>query len=475
VTERAPLEPRAIAAVFVAGFAARLPWLARVEQDVDGVRFVGAVLRFDVERMHPHPPGYPVYVAPAIALHRALGLSPAVALSTVSALGGALCAASLYALARAWGSARATALAWALLGSALPGLALLSTRPGSDALGLGLAMLAYALVARGTLIAALSALSALSLLAGARHSLFALVLPAAVLALSIARRERALSRAVVVCAASLCAWLGPLLAVQGARSWWRALTVHAHGHFTDYGGTLLTERDLPSRLGAFVRALATQGLFERSLASWASITLSLLVCVGVYSTAREAHSEPSRRALFAGTALYALWVLLAQNVLWAPRHALAALPALAWLAVEGLAALGRVRRVAGALVSAALCLALSSRSIVAMRAQSEGTPAGLCLARALPTVASARGDLVASAQVAHWVRFRQPEHRVLWVPALADARRIAEQNGWGLVVSSETPGVTEALAAGAARVVTVCESDPRAWPTLPTLAWVRVR
>ncbi|MDP8998708.1 MAG: hypothetical protein M3O46_01205, partial [Myxococcota bacterium] len=53
-----------VRALVVASYAALLfasapPW----PDDWDGVGFVESVRDFDLARFHPHPPGYPVYVA----------------------------------------------------------------------------------------------------------------------------------------------------------------------------------------------------------------------------------------------------------------------------------------------------------------------------------------------------------------------------------------------------------------------------
>ena len=52
-------------------FLTRLPWLPHVEQDLDGSRFVRALLRFDLAQGHPHPPGYPLLIALASIVMRA--------------------------------------------------------------------------------------------------------------------------------------------------------------------------------------------------------------------------------------------------------------------------------------------------------------------------------------------------------------------------------------------------------------------
>ncbi len=472
--EREGGEGRELAGIFVALVLLRLPWLCALEQDVDGARFVGAVLRFDVTRMHPHPPGYPVYVGPAIALQRAWGLTPAIALSVISAAGAALAGCALYALARRSGRSRAYGVLWAALATLPPGPALLATRQGSDALGLGLCLTAYAMVARPGSSGAFGALACAGLLAGARHSLAALVLPSVLLAAVSLGRERAVTRGILVFVGSISSWLLPLLAWQGPVAWWSAVRAHALGHFTEYGGSVATDPDAIARLSAFAQGLVGYGWGAgRWTASTVAGPLALLAGVLGVGALRGAKVPSAMRALMIGAGLYALWVLFAQNVRWAPRHVVALWPVLAWWVTEGVARLGRSRR-SRRVLGSALVLSSLVAGVEAVRVQRAQTPAAVCLSDALARVARPGRDLAASAQLAHWIRFRQPDRRVLWAATAAQAERLARDNGWGLLISSETPGALEFVGLGRGELVATCAADPRVHPALSSVGWVRV-
>ncbi|MDP9034955.1 MAG: hypothetical protein M3O50_09110, partial [Myxococcota bacterium] len=56
---RAAVPLLAAASYAVLSFASAPPW----PDDWDGVGFVESIRDFDLARFHPHPPGYPVYVA----------------------------------------------------------------------------------------------------------------------------------------------------------------------------------------------------------------------------------------------------------------------------------------------------------------------------------------------------------------------------------------------------------------------------
>ena len=77
-------------AIFVLRFVLR----ARVPDDYDSIGFVLALDDFDLARMQPHAPGYPVYVALGRALHF-LGLDPLAAAIAVSAAASSATACGL--------------------------------------------------------------------------------------------------------------------------------------------------------------------------------------------------------------------------------------------------------------------------------------------------------------------------------------------------------------------------------------------
>jgi hypothetical protein len=273
--------------------------------DYDAIGFVRAVEHFDLAALQPHFPGYPIYVAAAKALH-AIGLQPLVAAQAVSAIAAGATAAALFACGRALASAAAGWIALALFAvAALPFR--LGTAALSDATAIAFAAIAAASLCRGW--RATAALCA-ALVVGTRASDWPLAASLLALALLRANRREAL-RAVAAALAGTLAWAVPLLAVVGARAYVEIGRAHLAGHFAAWGGTIATRPGVGLRAFAFARALVWDGIAP----SWLLLGLALAVAL--------ARPRPTRRALAIGALVavpYALWALLAQNIVEQPRH-----------------------------------------------------------------------------------------------------------------------------------------------------------
>lgn len=97
---------RVIAALAVIFALAHVPFLAGSLEDIDSVNFALGLRHFDVAQHRPHPPGYPVYIALGKVAKAIAGLGvdapessiEAKALSAMSLLGALLAIACLYAL-----------------------------------------------------------------------------------------------------------------------------------------------------------------------------------------------------------------------------------------------------------------------------------------------------------------------------------------------------------------------------------------
>jgi 4-amino-4-deoxy-L-arabinose transferase-like glycosyltransferase len=132
------------AAIALTRFAAVAPSLF----DWDEALFVSGVRDYDVGVHHPHPPGYPLFIAPAKALH-ALGLDEFRALQALVLLGACTLFPALLLLALELGFDFTTAILGAIIFAFLPHVWLYGGTAFSDVPAMTLTFLACALLLRG--------------------------------------------------------------------------------------------------------------------------------------------------------------------------------------------------------------------------------------------------------------------------------------------------------------------------------------
>jgi hypothetical protein len=362
----------------------------RWPDDWDGIGFVESIDDFDLARFHPHPPGYPVYVAllrvAAVVMRRPMRACILVA------VGSAVAALALITDAvRRAASVRAVSAVGVVLG-VMPLMWRTGTGVDSEspALAFAAACLWGLLACRqgrrvGPVVLGLGC----GLGLGVRLSWAPLYLAALALA---PRGSRA--RAWTFASVASAAWAIPLLVVVGPERLLVLTTTHFAGHAERWGGTVVTEpgwiraswlardvlvdalgidRDAPGiALAALVLAAAIQALLAWRRARWAGWRTAIALVVP-----------------------YLAWIALGQNLRDQPRHVLplAALlaGALAWPAGGSRRALGLV---------SALALAMSVRTALDAHARRTIPPAGqqlVDLVRAQP--APARIDVFGSTSI----------------------------------------------------------------------------
>lgn len=389
------IDTRAVYAVAAVWFVAHLPFLAPALEDIDSINFALGLHHYDPALHQPHPPGYPVYIAigrlalalihaitPGIAYVRA----DALALAIWSAIGGALAIVAAGHLFRDMTANREDAGAVGFWGATFLALTPLfwitGLRPMSDMFGLGVALVAQALILRGSIdgkgLVAGAALAGLA--AGIRTQTVPLTLP--LLAYSLfAQRQRGvwLLRPLAALAGGGVVWAVPLLVVTGGVSGYlRALGSQAGEDFA--WADMLWAHPTP-------RAIAI-ALYDTLLLPFANpVTGAILLAIAALGILRMLVVD--RRAfvvLVIGYVPYAIFHLLFQE----PAMLRYAMPlvvpivfAAAFLACSFGSSLGRLRNSfssrRGAFVAAPIVVLLIVPNLV--------QPSTLSKAAAIPIVA----------------------------------------------------------------------------------------
>jgi hypothetical protein len=349
-----------------------------VADDPDSLDFLlGMADRFDLAALQPHFPGYPVYIGLGALLSRGLGFPAIEAATAISALASGASAIGLMVLAEAFdprpaarfGVAALHAVAW------LPWF--LGSGAQSESLGAALTIWSFALLARER--TSIFGGVASGVLAGLALGVRASYWPLALSALGLARRRAGLRGPLVGGLLGVAAWAVPLVGLTGPLNLIRLGRTHLAGHFVQWGGSVVTRPDPWERLSAFVRDLAFDGIAPSSAALFGAAAVACLAWLLGRRGSRSVQFDA--RPLLVALAPYALWVLLAQNVVEQPRHVLPL--------------------VEGALLLGGLLLAPYPRALVFVV---------LCVfAASAPLAIERHTAKPAAAQAADWILGRAPE------------------------------------------------------------------
>lgn len=143
-----PFQKRLFIVLCIAIGLTRLFAVARTPFDWDEVLFALAVDEYNVSEHHPHPPGYPLFVAAAKAVHW-LGIEEFRSLQVIVVLGGLLLFPALFRFGRELGFDFATSVAGATIFAFLPNVWVYGGTGFSDVPATAVGFAACALLLRG--------------------------------------------------------------------------------------------------------------------------------------------------------------------------------------------------------------------------------------------------------------------------------------------------------------------------------------
>ena len=121
-------------------------------------------------------------------------------------------------------------------------------------------------------------------------------------------------------------WLIPIVYITGLDNLIYVAQNQSLGHFTDFGGTMITESDWSYRIKLFLHTIWSDGLggywFGRS---FITILLSISMIPILFSSISYFKSNPldsKIKILIGCIALYVIWILFFQNIVYKSRHVL---------------------------------------------------------------------------------------------------------------------------------------------------------
>lgn len=329
--------------VFIGCIASRLLSTIYYIEDLDSLRFALSMVDYDVTKLQPHFPAYPVFCWIAKLIYNvirryALAFSLIGGLSTFLAIFFTLKIAKINSTT--------------LLGKITiflifmnPLLWLMSNRYMPDVMGIAclLASLYFTTKQKenekeissnfynsiGFFLA--------GILIGIRLSYFPLLLPA----LLVRLKDPGRLKYVIMGISGILVWLIPLLWITG----WNTLIAAAHtqsqGHFSNFGGTVSTHPQLWMRLTKTLESIWADGfgLYWQGRHFVTACTASVLTGIVVIANWQMLKKQvikkyfrdkiPFLNPIFIGCVIYFVWIFLAQNVIHKSRHVLPLLPFLA--------------------------------------------------------------------------------------------------------------------------------------------------
>lgn len=322
----------ALAALALVALALRCAFIIDHDEDIDALRFALGVDRFDVAELRPHAPYYPVVVVAAKAL-AALGATARGAMGILSAISGAAVVTLTALLARDAVGRRAAIIA-GLLALSSPHLWLSSQKLLSDMTGTALFTLGLWLCVRARRLEAeggepspwrTAAMLILGVALGARLSYF----PIALACLLIVARTEGGARALLSrsrdLAAGVALWLMPLVILGGPRALVRTTWVQGVGHFTRWGGSVVTVPSPIDRARGVVWGIWANVLggawIDAPAWRWAAAPILVLLLAMAAREAADLRGWARRHPeIVLSAAAYFLWALLGQNTANKPRH-----------------------------------------------------------------------------------------------------------------------------------------------------------
>ena len=329
--------------IFISCIASRLFSTIYYIEDLDSLRFALSMIDYDVAKLQPHFPAYPVFCFIAkllyAVMHRyALTFSLIGGLSTFFTIFFTLKIAKIHSTT--------------LLGKIAifvvfmnPLLWLMGNRYMPDAMGVAclLASLYFTTAQdKGRKHTSSTVRNAVSfffagILLGIRLSYLPLLVPALLVRLKHSGRLKCIIAGII----GVLVWLIPLIWITGWDTLITAAQTQSHGHFSDFGGTVSTHPQLWFRLTKVFESMWADGFGlywqgRHPITACTAIVLIGIVGIASWQMLKKRAVEESFRdnassfnIVFIGCVIYFAWIFFAQNIIHKSRHILPLLPFLA--------------------------------------------------------------------------------------------------------------------------------------------------
>ncbi len=318
--------------VFVCCIASRLLSTIYYIEDLDSLRFALSIVAYDVAKLQPHFPAYPVFCCIAKLLY-ALIHRYALAFSLIGGLSTFFTIFFTLKIAKI----QVTTLLGKLVICVIfmnPLFWLMSNRYMPDVMGVACLLASLYFTASRRHIRwdfhTIAGFFLAGILSGIRLSYLPFLLPMLVGRLKHPGRLQCIIAGTI----GVLVWFIPLLSITGWNTLIASAQTQSHGHFADFGGTVSTHPELWLRLTRLVESIWADGFGlywqnRHPITACTAIILIGIIAANWQTWTTEnlsRHNSPSLNLAFIGCVVYLGWIFLAQNVIHKSRHILPLLP-----------------------------------------------------------------------------------------------------------------------------------------------------
>ena len=320
-------EPKMWGIVLILCVGSRLLTTIYYIEDLDSLRFALSMVDYDVTKLQPHFPAYPVFCFFGKLIYAIIGRY-ALAFSLIGGVSIFLTIFFLLKIAEIRNTSSVGLIAIFML-FANPLLWLMSNRYMPDAMGVGLMLASLYFttvqdeqprkIGFGFFLA--------GVLGGVRLSYLPILIPA--LLMQLRGRWQTL-KFIAAGAVGVIIWLVPLIILTGWESLIDAAQTHSRGHFLEFGGTISSEPGLGLRLTKLFESVWADGFGlywnGRHLIT-ACTTAALLGILGAnWRMIKSVKHSSFLSVSFIGCVVYLIWIFCFQNIVYKSRHILPLVP-----------------------------------------------------------------------------------------------------------------------------------------------------
>ncbi|MCG9127056.1 glycosyltransferase family 39 protein [Candidatus Poribacteria bacterium] len=307
-------------------------------EDIDSLRFALSMVEYDVEKLQPHFPAYPVFCFLAKFIYVLTGRY-SLAFSIIGGISTFFTIFFTLKIVKIKCTSQLGIIAILIL-FMNPLLWLMSNRYMPDILGLACLLGAFYYIlesihpdGKNSSLYSYIGYFLAAILLGIKVSYIPLLIPV----LLIGLKNNNIMKLFYAGGMGLLLWLIPLLWMTGWKTLLGSALNQTQGHFTDFGGTVSTNPDLWLRLNKIIESVVADGFGlywqGRHLITVVSTILLLIIIfsnwksiVGRTKQSLFGQNHIYHKPLLIGCIFYSVWLFVGQNVIYKSRHIIPLLP-----------------------------------------------------------------------------------------------------------------------------------------------------